>query len=93
MYFSIINEQVKKSTNRLFIFGHIKYAQGIYTGPEVWNDAHSQEFMIKQQAVYRKEIFMERHGFAMKIKKGQMNAYRKKLGEIWRGANRISGQK
>lgn len=26
---------------------------------------------------------MERHGFAMKIKKGQMNAYRKKLGEIW----------
>ncbi len=41
------------------------------------------EFMIKQQAVYRKEIFMERHGFANEKKKGQMNAYRKKLGEIW----------
>lgn len=26
---------------------------------------------------------MERHAFAMKIKEGQMNAYRKCLGEIW----------
>ena len=26
---------------------------------------------------------MERHGFAMEVKKGQMNAYRQKLGEIW----------
>lgn len=26
---------------------------------------------------------MERHAFAVKIKKGQMNTYRKKLGEIW----------
>lgn len=26
---------------------------------------------------------MERHSFAMEIKKGQMNHYRKKLGEIW----------
>lgn len=26
---------------------------------------------------------MERHGFAMKIKEGQMNAYRRGLGEIW----------
>lgn len=26
---------------------------------------------------------MERHGFAMKVKEGQMNAYRKCLGEIW----------
>ena len=26
---------------------------------------------------------MERHAFAMKIKKGQMNTYRRKLGEIW----------
>lgn len=27
---------------------------------------------------------MERHAFAMKIKEGRMNAYRKKLGEIWK---------
>lgn len=27
---------------------------------------------------------MERHAFAMKIKKGCMNTYRKKLGEIWK---------
>lgn len=26
---------------------------------------------------------MQRHAFAMKIKEGQMNIYRKKLGEIW----------
>ena len=26
---------------------------------------------------------MERHSFAMEIKKGKMNDYRKKLGEIW----------
>lgn len=26
---------------------------------------------------------MERHGFAMEVKKGQMNEYRKRLGEIW----------
>lgn len=26
---------------------------------------------------------MERHAFAMKIKKGKMNSYRRKLGEIW----------
>lgn len=26
---------------------------------------------------------MERHAFAMEVKKGQMNLYRKKLGEIW----------
>ena len=26
---------------------------------------------------------MERHAFAMKIKKEQMNTYRRKLGEIW----------
>ena len=26
---------------------------------------------------------MERHAFAMKIKDGKMNDYRKKLGEIW----------
>ncbi len=26
---------------------------------------------------------MERHGFAMKIKEGQMNEYRRRLGEIW----------
>ena len=26
---------------------------------------------------------MERHAFEMKIKEGQMNAYRKCLGEIW----------
>ena len=26
---------------------------------------------------------MERHAFAMKIKEGQMNTYRRKLGEIW----------
>ena len=26
---------------------------------------------------------MERHAFAMKIKEGQMNEYRKRLGEIW----------
>lgn len=27
---------------------------------------------------------MERHAFAMKIKEGRMNTYRKKLGEIWK---------
>ena len=27
---------------------------------------------------------MERHAFAMKIKEGRMNIYRKKLGEIWK---------
>ena len=26
---------------------------------------------------------MERHAFAMKVKSGRMNDYRKKLGEIW----------
>ena len=26
---------------------------------------------------------MERHAFAMKVKEGKMNDYRKKLGEIW----------
>ena len=26
---------------------------------------------------------MERHAFAMKVKDGQMNTYRRKLGEIW----------
>ena len=26
---------------------------------------------------------MERHAFAMKVKSGKMNDYRKKLGEIW----------
>ena len=26
---------------------------------------------------------MERHAFAMKIRDGKMNDYRKKLGEIW----------
>lgn len=26
---------------------------------------------------------MERHGFAMEVKKGQMNEYRRRLGEIW----------
>ncbi len=26
---------------------------------------------------------MERHAFAMKIKDGKMNDYRRKLGEIW----------
>ena len=26
---------------------------------------------------------MERHAFAMKVKAGRMNDYRKKLGEIW----------
>lgn len=26
---------------------------------------------------------MERHGFSMEVKKGQMNEYRKRLGEIW----------
>ena len=26
---------------------------------------------------------MERHSFAMQIKEGQMNTYRKTLGEIW----------
>ena len=26
---------------------------------------------------------MERHAFAMKVKNGQMNTYRRKLGEIW----------
>lgn len=26
---------------------------------------------------------MERHGFAMEVKEGQMNEYRKRLGEIW----------
>ena len=26
---------------------------------------------------------MERHAFAMKVKKGKMNDYRRKLGEIW----------
>ena len=26
---------------------------------------------------------MERHAFAMKVKEGRMNDYRKKLGEIW----------
>ena len=26
---------------------------------------------------------MERHAFAMKIKEGQMNEYRRRLGEIW----------
>lgn len=26
---------------------------------------------------------MERHGFAMEVKKGQMDEYRKRLGEIW----------
>ncbi len=26
---------------------------------------------------------MERHGFAMEVKKGRMNDYRRKLGEIW----------
>ena len=26
---------------------------------------------------------MERYSFAMEVKKGQMNLYRKKLGEIW----------
>ena len=26
---------------------------------------------------------MERHAFAMKIKEGQMNTYRRKLGEVW----------
>ena len=28
---------------------------------------------------------MERHAFAMKVKEGRMNDYRKKLGEIWPG--------
>lgn len=28
-------------------------------------------------------MIMERHGFAMEVKNGQMNAYRQKLGEIW----------
>lgn len=27
---------------------------------------------------------MERHAFAMKVKDGQMNAYRTRLGEIWK---------
>ena len=27
---------------------------------------------------------MERHAFAMKVKNGQMNAYRTRLGEIWK---------
>ena len=27
---------------------------------------------------------MERHAFAMRIKENQMNAYRQKLGEIWK---------
>lgn len=26
---------------------------------------------------------MERHAFAMKVKEGKMNDYRKNLGEIW----------
>ena len=28
-------------------------------------------------------MIMERHGFAMEVKEGQMNEYRKRLGEIW----------
>ena len=32
---------------------------------------------------YRRLFIMERHAFAMKVKSGKMNDYRKKLGEIW----------
>ena len=33
---------------------------------------------------------MERHAFAMEVKEGKMNDYRKILGEIWPGAYCIS---
>ena len=35
---------------------------------------------------------MERHAFAMKVKNGQMNAYRTRLGEIWKDLTAFLGR-
>lgn len=37
----------------------------------------------EKQRRQKEETNMERHAFAMKIKEGQMNTYRRRLGEIW----------
>ena len=42
-----------------------------------------QDECRQQHTGQKEETIMERHAFAMKIKKGQMNTYRRKLGEIW----------